>query len=275
MSGVLFWNVHMRDPDSDRVRNMEDTLVEIVAENDCDILVLAEYGAKVKGLCDVLSILGKNFTERPPVDPLCRLKILADSVIMSEVIMDSPYYAIYNCNMLGNQFLLGGVHLPSKRDGGPESICQDLAMDIREAAAARERIVLVGDFNANPFEKAMADFDYLHAIFDAETVKRRRSRKYRHRERPLFYNPSWTLLDERNYPKGSYWYGGSVNYQLYWNVLDQVIMNVEFMELFQRDSLKLITGTRDRTFLTPAGKPDKAGYSDHLPLYFTFQEGIT
>ena len=283
MVGVLFWNTGIRKSDvwenPDKVSRIEDAVADAASENNCDIIILAEFPISTTGLCNQLSLTGRDFRERYPIVPKARVKILADSFLKNEIIRDSRYYAVHDFRIADYHFLLAGVHLPSKLHANERDIQitgRQLIEAVREAEAEvkHQKVVITGDFNANPFEDVIAGSDYLHAIFDSAIVERIRSRIVYGARKQIFYNPMWNLFGDYHDPKGSYYSESGESYRLYWNIFDQVIMSADFIRAYRKESLKIITGTSGRQFADRSGKPDASAYSDHFPLFFSFQEDL-
>lgn len=285
MIGVLFWNtcINKRSQkasvSNEKISRIEDTIVDIVNENSCNIIVLAEFDTQTNSLCNKLSTIGKDFHECETIVDNARVKILSDNNLSSELIRDSKYYLIYDFSIYSYHFLISGVHLPSKihsSDRGIQTVGRQIVEAIKEAEkeVKHEKIVLIGDFNANPFEAIMTDFDYIHAIFDSYTVETNRSRKLYGDINPIFYNPMWNLLGDNNYPKGSYYSDNGDACKLFWHIFDQVVMSADFLKAYKKESLKIIFGTNGRKLMNKKGIPDKENYSDHLPIYFAFEEAL-
>lgn len=281
MIGVVFWNTGISpkaSSDLQRISRIENAIVDIVQENNCHIVVLAEFNAQTAGLCNKLSLKDRDFSERKAIAHT-RVKILADNCLTSAIIRDSKYYVIHEFGFIGYHFLLGGVHFPSKlcaEERDIQVVGRDFIDAVKEAGrdAGHDKVAMIGDFNSNPFEDIMVGFDYIHAIFDASTVERMRSREVYGKRNPLFYNPMWNLLGDANYPKGSYYSDNGKSFKLYWNIFDQVILSADFMKAYTRESLKIITKTNNSCLLNQKDKPDKENYSDHLPVFFSLKEDL-
>lgn len=282
MVGILFWNTCITNKsktDTQHISRIEDAIVNIVQETDCDIIVLAEFNSPITGLCNKLSLIGRDFRERKSIAGNARVKILADNRILSEIIRESRYYIIHNFNLTGYHFLLGGVHFPSKLCTEPkdvEVVGSDFICATKESEreTKHEKVIMIGDFNTNPFEPIITDFGYLHAIFDSSTVEQARSRELFGIKKQIFYNPMWNLLGDANYPKGSYYSNSGKASKLFWNIFDQVIISADIIKAYKKDSLKILTGVGDKCFVNKNGKPDEILYSDHLPLFFALQEDL-
>lgn len=282
MIGILFWNTCITTKsktDTQRISQIEDAIVNIVQETDCDIIVLAEFNSQIAGLCNKLSLIGRDFRERKSIAGNARVKVLADNRLLNEIIRESRYYVIHDFDLMGYHFLLGGVHFPSKlctEAKDVEIVGSDFIDAIKEseAEAKHEKVIMIGDFNANPFEPIITDFSYLHAIFDSSVVERARFRELFGIKNQIFYNPMWNLLGDAHYPKGSYYSDSGKSCKLFWHIFDQVIISADLIKAYTKDSLKILIGTDSRCFLNQSGKPDNENYSDHLPVFFSFQEDL-
>ncbi|MGL5894281.1 MAG: endonuclease/exonuclease/phosphatase family protein, partial [Bacteroidales bacterium] len=125
-----------------------------------------------------------------------------------------------------------------------------------QQVAPESRIVVMGDFNDDPFNIPVKDV--LGAKKKQEQVK----------ENGL-YNPFWQILD-----KGI----GTLAYQGKWNLFDQIIISENLLgkdrstlkywqaEVFNRDFLKNQEGSyKGYPLRTHAGGVWQNGYSDHFP----------
>ena len=157
-------------------------------------------------------------------------------------------------------------HFPSRRGGQDESeskriyVATQLRRLIEATFASYEeaRIIVMGDFNDEPFNQSIAD------VLGADKTAS---------EQPqALFNPMWQLTD-----KGA----GSYNYRDNWQMLDQIILSGElldededyrylpnsakvFKENWLLQSSGKYKGYPDRTY---AGDNYLGGYSDHLPVY--------
>lgn len=280
MINLIFWNADINDKCKSSVEknhNIDKTIIDLIDENKCDILVLAEYDLDINALCDKISLLGTNFKIGPIAEDV-RVKFLYNSRFKVELIRDSNYYFICNiANYLEFNFLLAGVHFPSKSKANSKDIGLtggDLIKDIHEAEESVEHknVIMIGDFNSAPFEDVMIDADKIHAIPYADIVEKKEKRIVYGKERQMFYNPMWNFVGESCDPNFTYCYnaGGAVNFYRY--ILDQVILSPKMIKYFSKSSLKILTKAKSNTLLNEKGEPDKKTYSDHLPISFNIKE---
>lgn len=110
----------------------------------------------------------------------------------------------------------------------------------------------------------------MHAV-SSRKVAERNFRKCLGQEYRFFYNPMWCFLgdhQQRELPTGTYYYGGSGAHELFWHMLDQVMVRPELMNSFPPGGIKIVTKIRNQDLLTASGIPDDNAASDHLPVVF-------
>jgi len=129
-------------------------------------------------------------------------------------------------------------------------------------------ILVMGDFNDEPYSRAMTQ--YALGLKDSAKVKSKRSRN------PYLFNLMWSLQYDGS---GSYFFKG-------WSMLDQVLVNRPLLR--NEGDLKLVADScqvlrspellksaKPRRFSRPsAGKKkfDADGFSDHLPVFVRLKE---
>lgn len=134
-----------------------------------------------------------------------------------------------------------------------------------EVRLRHSRTILVGDFNANPFEPSIGGVQGLHAIRMKE-VAGRSARTVLGEEYPFFYNPMWIRFGKS--PPSSYFWNGSGVHEIFWHILDQVVLRPEAIPWFPENRLRIIDRASADSLLTKSGIPDKIHASDHLPVLF-------
>ncbi len=265
---VLFWNTH---------KNLEidSYLYDFVEENTCDIIILAEYDNSINGLCNQLSLLHMDFYPWEVVS--CdKIRIISGKNYRVRLLRDELRYCIYDLESVWGHFLLAGVHLPSKIHSLPSDI-EAYARRVRDDIEREEnkfghrRTLVVGDFNANPFEDACINADCFHALPNSVEAKRG-SRTVSGIAYTTFYNPMWNLFGDFDKVGGSYFYSKGHMHTYQWNIYDQVIIRPELIGGFVKDSLKIVKQIKHHSLLDNNGRPNKK-ISDHLPIYFEIKEG--
>lgn len=165
------------------------------------------------------------------------------------------------------KILIVGVHLPSKLNGTQEQNDNALILlnKIKQSSEnllkrlETDKIIYIGDFNLNPYEKplnielGLLTTNCPHAVSEVS--------KYKDQER-LYYNPSYHFignLDKEVY--GTYYYNHN------WSVLDQVVMSKEISNFFIKEKFEILL--LKNINLLKNNRPDK-NISDHLPIKVEF-----
>jgi hypothetical protein len=125
-------------------------------------------------------------------------------------------------------------------------------------------VVMLGDFNANPFDAEVCGSAGLFAVRDRGEARKRWASPLLaigEDQRPL-YNPTWSLLPEdAGRPAGTHVYDRAR--MLHWRFYDQILVSPDLIDTIREppEILAELAGTR---LLTDAGNIDKS-ISDHLP----------
>ena len=135
---------------------------------------------------------------------------------------------------------------------------------------------IVGDFNMNPFDLGMVEPMGFYAFNNRELVTDDQKLKYGSR-RALYYNPCWTLLGDyiskSNYVEskrsgGSFYYGKRASRNIYWHLIDQIIIRKSIIDNFIESELEVIETPEISKFLYSTTKI--LNEIDHFPLKFSF-----
>ena len=170
--------------------------------------------------------------------------------------------------------ILGVVHVVDSWNWDePNQLVQVtlLAEEIRrvEKRKGHSRTILVGDFNMNPFSKALNMAPGLNAMM-TENCIRNQSRTLQGEEYQFFYNPMWNLFGDRTPgPSGTFYHLNPSNGHYGWNMLDQVLLRPSVISLFQ--DVQILTKAGEKTLHTKSGRPDKNAASDHFPILLTLK----
>lgn len=280
MINIMFWNAgagKFKNHIKDKVK-IDECICSMMVGYKCDIIVLAEYEYDLEPLCNKISIKNRDF-KMGPAFQYTRVKMIMDSRLKSEIIRDNKYFAIYSIQSFRSEFLLTGVHFPSKMYGNGESgeiIGRLLISNLNESEkeVMHERAIIIGDFNANPFEPVMLNADIMHSYPWADFVRNKRVRRVYDTEYSIYYNPMWNLWGDEGLTGGTYHYDAGGVSNLYWNIYDQVILSHDMVNYFVRESLEIVNHVGSLSLLNKRGIPDSDRFSDHLPIFFSLKEDI-
>ncbi|WP_146141396.1 endonuclease/exonuclease/phosphatase family protein [Spirosoma oryzae] len=265
---VLFWNVQKKD--------LTTQIVNIAHSRSVDILILAENPVSTVRLVQALNTTGPYYFSNHPLSQCFKLTIITrfDHHFIPPV-DESDRVTIRHVRLSTSvDFLLTGVHLVDKRSHSADSQNEAATLVADQLRKAEERLgvnrhVVIGDFNMNPFETGMIKANGFHATMSSE-VARKGARTVQKQNFPYFYNPTWTLFGDLNkLAAGTYYYAHAEHVCYEWNVFDQVLIRPALLDNFVKDSLQILETDGSVSLLTRRNMPDKAKYSDHLPLFFT------
>jgi hypothetical protein len=267
---VLFWNVGKKD--------LTEQIVNLARSKEVDILVLAENETEDEVLVQALNDQSETvfFVNR---SLLCE-KIVIFSRFAPEYVTpvrENNRLTIRRFQPPGYpEILLAAVHLMDKRSADSTTQREEarrtaIILKDTEREYQNERLLLMGDFNMNPFEEGMIMAGGFHGSMSSQ-VAQRKSRTIQNDVYGYFYNPCWGLLgDLRSEISGTYYYnsGGHICYE--WNVFDQVLLRPSLIENFVKDRLEIIDSDGVNSLVTEIKRPHRDVYSDHLPLFFTLR----
>ena len=267
---ILFWNTGRRP--------VVELLRDVCRRRDLDVLVLAETADPMERLVSQLNRDAEHVYFAAP-DPLAKsvrrpLRILTRlSGDRVRAVLDSDGVTVKQVSpIIGPDFTLVAVHLRSKlfRDEDDQVFGAGyINREIEEAErqVGHRRTLVIGDFNMNPFERGLVNFDCFHAVMSRDTA-RRRSRRSAGRERRFFYNPMWNHFGDRSpSPPGSYYRRRSGQTEYFWHLFDQVLLRPELLDYFMDDGLEVLTRIGRQSLVNQHGIPDPNVGSDHLPLF--------
>jgi len=168
----------------------------------------------------------------------------------------------------GDKFKLILCHWASRIHPSGESkrklAAQGLYDALRDMMLDDEHIIIMGDFNASPYDSVM--LEELNATRCHEAVRRHPT--------ALFYNPFWralpskevynyTMRDSQYFPSGSHRYKDP--HGQYWHTFDQILFSGNFLG---QSEWHLNESTTRTLFDEPLESSilDKASIIDHLPV---------
>jgi len=267
MTTFLFWNLNKKP--------IHAAVTQLAYHYDVDVVLLAE--CEMPPLLLLQSLNQDNLAAYHYAPGIGCKKIEVFTKFTSDYIQpvfEDSRWTIRHMNLPGlRNILLTVVHLPSKQnydESDQKSICARLVRDIHavEHNFSKCEIVVVGDFNMNPFEDGIIAADGMNAAM-TKRVAFKESRTVLEKKYRFLYNPMWSLFGDRDpNPPGTYYYQSSGFRSLYWNIFDQVLVSPGLIDRFDIEKLQIPTFDGVNRYLSDSDRPNIKDYSDHLPVIF-------
>ena len=260
----MFWNLN-KNP------NINQVLFQLIIEKNPDIVVLAEYSDDAIGLLKELNNSGLGYRELYTAGSL-RITMFSS---ISDV-EPSEMNGHYAMQIINKDLLLCGLHLTSNLhdgDGERRRITINIIkqqIQILKSDGIKD-VIIVGDFNDNPYDKNVVGFEGFNGNPDSVLVKEKKVRTIENEKNDYYYNPMWNLFGDFADPLGTCWFSERVN-KPSWNMYDQVLISSSLVKAFCKESLEIITEIGDKKLKNKNGKPNKSIYSDHFPIIFEIKE---
>lgn len=254
---ISFWNTH-------RNKEINEFLISIINEKNIDIMIMAEYEDNINYLINELYIKGMYYAEINPI--ACKkIKILYRKDMIVEINNDCSNYVSILVSDYNFEFELFATHFPSKlytSEDNRKLIAGILKNDVEQY----DKVLVVGDFNCNPFEKTMSALSGLLSL----PTKEYKKRKVDGIEKKILYNPMWKFFGDFETNPGTYFYNSSNDLNYYWNIFDQVLVSQEMVDLFNNKKLEIIKEINKKSLIK--GNRINNEISDHLPILFSLEE---
>lgn len=256
---ILFWNLNKNN----NIAHIEKCL----EENHVDIALFAEFDNN-----DFSKICVPNYSHFEGYGGCYHITVVKKSDIYLDMLRESSRYTIMKLVKNDKPYILVGIHLEDKISGDKDTVLYNIGCIVRdiedfENEIACENTIVIGDFNANPYEKELVSVYGFNAVLFKDIINREKIRKYNKRKYKRFYNPTINFIEESGKNYGSYYYNKG-SYTPIWNCLDQAIVRADLVNKIEKYSyLKKI----DKTPLIKTTKPN-ASISDHLPLLIKINE---
>lgn len=254
---IIFWNTKQNE-------NINEYLINLIIEKECDIIVLAEYCANAEELKNRLYIRGYKYKQAHTI--ACeKIHFFYRDNIFIELDNESSHYASFKVSRNNINFELFAVHFPSKLYTS-ENNRQIVARSLKELLDMYDDALAIGDFNSNPFEKAMVGASCLSAL----PIKNITNRKIQGIGFKNMYNPMWNFFGDFDGLPGTYYYNNGDDINYYWNMLDQVILSIKLSKRLEKETMEIIEKINDINLIV--NNKIQTDISDHLPIYFSLRE---
>lgn len=264
---IVFWNVDKKD--------LTDLVCELAKSTSADAIVLCENRVSVEtALSSLQKNVSKDFVVPSAVSSdkfhcFCR----KSSLDLSEA-HSGFRCSVRHFNVGQHQALLALVHVPDLRNHDEYarlSFAHSLAREMQFAKKQQntKKLVMLGDFNLNPYDVAMNLAGGLNAMMTKACVSGG-YRTFQNERYEFFYNPMWGLFgDNTAGPPGTI--HDTSNQGMYgWSMFDQVLFHYTMVETFH--TVEILTQAGETRLTNKKGRPDKK-ISDHFPLLVSLRGG--
>lgn len=272
MYRIAFWNINRK--------SLSEQILELAKSCDLDVLILVEA---VDPITDTLQTLKAQVSENFYIPDdiasgsdgrfqcFCKNRALSISEVHEGFRM-----SIRELKLGSTSALLGLMHGVDMRNydmPSRQSAVEELANELRvvKKTQMNNKIVVIGDFNMNPYDTGMNLARGLNAMM-AKSCIRKGQRTFLNKNYDFYYNPMWNLLgDETPGPPGTC-YDTSNQGPYGWSMLDQVIVNHSMISAFEK--VQIITKVGNHDLTDNLGRPDSKTASDHFPIMVELKEII-
>ena len=258
---IIYWNTKYN---SDYL-----TIKDILVDESPDLLFLSETNNNIitSNNPELLSINYEHFE-----NPGCsRIIILKKKGLRLSIGRQDAYYSSVKEITTGVIFI--SVHLPSQMFQSMDGLKSYIRsfrneIDAEFGNSSQKDILIIGDFNVSPFEKPMIDFDGFSA---SNSKKLSKVATHLKTKKELYYNPTWSLYINNNFPGTIYFKRPSnSSYDiLEHHLLDQVVISYSLNRKLISEFINILKVTSNKTFFDKSTNTVKI--SDHLPLIYEYK----
>ncbi len=262
MCRIVFWNVNRKD--------LTSAVCDLVTATNADILILNECLQPIKGVLKELNASAKQSFYVPKYSKkesrfhcLCRI----ESMDLKEL-HNGFRTSIRRLMLAGVEVIFGLIHGPDLRnydEMNRTSLARDVMDEIQYIKDRRkhDRVILLGDFNLNPFDPAMNLAAGYNAMMTRDCI-RGGQRTFGEKEYDFYYNPMWSLLGDGSEGPAGTVYDTSGQGPYGWSLFDQVLLSHSVVDRFKR--VQILTHAGELNLIDSRGRPNSDIASDHLPI---------
>jgi exonuclease III len=257
---IAYWNTNKNS-------NL-NCIIDILLCRNIDVIFLSEIDVEViETNNDFLSKNGYEYFHNPGCE---RVKIVKKISLEIELKQQNYYYTVVR--ETENDINIISIHSPSQMYQNMKALKEFIrdfrcTIDNEIGGSLDRKIIVIGDFNINPHEEAMIDFD---GFLATNSTRGRKTITHLKKQKTTYYNPTWQLYSRTNFPgtKAFRRPSASVYDVLEFHFLDQVVISQNLLSALQSDYIEVIEDT-DNFILFDKVKNLILG-SDHLPLLYSF-----
>lgn len=263
MLNILFWNLYNH--------NLEDYIIECLAERDVDIAVFSEFSKMDIGRLEDKT--GGLYKHVMGLESDKKITMLVRGTIDAISVLQRKRYSIYHIDSFLKKYIVLAVHLEDRHNYET----MDRIETIKNAVADVENIendldcsntLVIGDFNANFLDEEMISKYAFNSILYKKVIEKNDFTNPESYRKKRFYNPILQYLSEDTETYGSYFFSNSSKTP-YWYCLDQLLVRKQLVNSIH--NFEYIKGIKNEKDLLIKDIPNK-DISDHLPLYVEMME---
>jgi endonuclease/exonuclease/phosphatase family protein len=259
---IIFWNVNRKD--------LTSLVCDMARDTEAHAIVLNEWVAESQDVLKQLrSKVNRSYDVPTLISSESRFQCFRrdKSLDLTEV-HKGFRTSVRKLNTGSTQALLALVHgadIRNNDEASRQSAAHLLAEDFRFVGSQQghNRLILMGDFNMNPFDRGMNLAAGLNAMMTRNCVKKGQ-RTFMGRDYDFYYNPMWGLLGDRSVGPPGTIYDTSNQGPYGWSMLDQVLLSHSLVNIF--GDVQIITKAGAISLIDANGRPDERVASDHLPI---------
>ncbi len=262
---LLFWNLAKN--------NIDKYIIGIIKEKNVDIAIFSEYSGI--NISNILANLNNEYLHYSTMGGCNKVTIIAKRKYDIKIRREADErFVIYSVECNDEKYILAGLHLQDNlhSDSDVRKIeIRDLVSYIQEVEKNlnHSNTIVIGDFNASPFDDEMIQKDAFNAVLFKNLILKAEYTTFGKRKYRRFYNPMLDFISEDNANYGSFYYSSGLK-TLYWYCYDQIIIRKPLISYLH--SLEYCKTIGNKKLIKDI-IPDKS-ISDHLPLFVRFERRI-
>lgn len=269
LAKILFWNVNRKD--------LTDLVCLLARSTEADVIVLNEMCVASEVTLEALRREVSSDFQLPAASRQGRFHCFCRNhdLDLSEV-YSGDRTSVRSLRLGPHKSLLALVHGIDIRNNDTETrqfFLQGLAGKMRfvKEQQRTNKLFVLGDFNANPYDRGMTLAAGMNAMMTRSCVAKG-FRTHLKTKYELYYNPMWSLFgDNTDGPAGTV-YDTSNQGPYGWSILDQVLVNHSAVHLFH--DVAILDRAETQSLMDNNGRPDSKKASDHFPIFVSLRRTI-
>jgi exonuclease III len=264
LSRILFWNVNKKDLTKFVCALAKSTMADVIILNENLLESSKTLSALQKDVSpDFYIPTTISEISKARFHCFCRKPLLDISEVNALDRASVREFRIGSRRAL--LMLVHGVDVRNNDDYVRQEFAHSLASDITFVKEQQNtnKLVVIGDFNMNPYDRGMTLATGLNAMMTRDCVAQK-SRRRNNKEYEFYYNPMWSLFGDNTVGPAGTIYDASNQGPYGWSMFDQVLIHHSIVEFFH--DVKIIDQAGEFLLKNARGRPDSNSASDHFPI---------